>query len=142
MNLYVKKHIQNGLCFVKSRLQCDFLQTLKTKALLMRVSVLALLLSVSGLLLAGNGNGQDLDKVILSVQFKDATLKTALHKIEKLTNLPFTYKTSDISPYDKISYEANNISVARLLNELLKSTDLGYEQVNSNIVIKKIKSNK
>lgn len=142
MNLYVKKHIQSGLCFVKSRLQRHFLQTLKTKALLMRVSILALLFSVSGLLLASNGNGQDLEKVILSVQFKDATLKTALHKIEKLTKLPFTYKTSDVSPYDNISYEANNISVARLLNDLLKSTDLGYEQVNSNIVIKKIKSNK
>jgi TonB-linked SusC/RagA family outer membrane protein len=137
MNLYVKKHSHRILCFVKS--QGHFLLTLKTKALLMRVSILALLLSVSGLLLAGDGKGQDLDNVILSVQFKNATLKNALRKIEGLTKLPFTYKTSDISPYGNINYQATGISLAKLLNDLLQATELGYEQVNSNIVIKKIR---
>ncbi|HEY6504347.1 MAG TPA: SusC/RagA family TonB-linked outer membrane protein [Chitinophagaceae bacterium] len=105
----------------------------------MRISILALLLSASGLLIAGTGNSQDLDKVIVSVEFKNATLKTALHKIEKLTKLPFTYKTSDISPYGNINYQANGISLTKLLDDLLQSTELQYEQVNSNIIIKKIR---
>ena len=139
MNLYVKKCSYPMLCFVKSQWQRHFLQTLKTKALLMRASILALLLSANGLLIAGNGNSQDLDKVIVSVEFKNATLKSALHKIEKLTRLPFTYKTNDISPYGNINYQATGISLTKLLNDLLESTELEYEQVNSNIIIKKIR---
>src|SRR5689334_19206165 len=90
MNLYAKKHSRAVLCFVKSK----FLHELEPKALIMRVSILALLLSVSGLLIARDGKGQDLDKIIVSVQFRNVTLKNALHRIEKLTNLPFAYKTS------------------------------------------------
>jgi TonB-linked SusC/RagA family outer membrane protein len=139
MNLYVKKHIHMVLCFVRSQWQHGFLRTLKTKALLMRASILVLLLSANGLLIAGTGNSQDLDKVIVSVEFKNASLKAALQKIEKLTQLPFTYKTSDISPYDNIYYQANGISLTKVLDDLLKSTELRYELVNSNIVIKKIR---
>lgn len=139
MNLYAKKHAHGGLCLVKSQRRHRFLQTLKSKALFMRASFLALLLSVNGLLLAGNGESQDLEKVLVTVEFKNASLKAALHKIEKLTKLPFTYKTSDISPYGNINYAATGLSLARVLSELLQSTELRYEQVNSNIIIKKMR---
>lgn len=139
MNLYANKHGYILLCPVKSQWLRHFLQPIKTKALLMKVFILAWLLSVSGLLLAGDGRGQDLDKIMVSVQFRNVTLKNALHKIEKLTKLPFTYKTSDISPYENISYEANEMSLAKVLNDLLQSTGLHYELVNSNIIIKKTK---
>ena len=135
MNLHAKKYSHPVLCFVRSRL----LTPLKAKTLIMRVSILAVLLSVSGLLLAGAGNGQDLDKIILSVEFKNVTLKNALQKIEKLTKVSFSYKTGDISPYDNVSYRAESASLSRVLNELLQSTELYYEVVNSNIVIKRIK---
>ncbi|MBC7948559.1 MAG: SusC/RagA family TonB-linked outer membrane protein [Chitinophagaceae bacterium] len=105
----------------------------------MRASILAILLSASGLLLAGNGSGQDLDKVIVTVDFKNATLKNALQKIEKLTQLSFTYKTGDVSPYGNINYQASGQALSRVLNEILQSTELQYEQVNSNIVIKKVR---
>lgn len=139
MILYVKPHTH--ALPLKERIQPLLLQTLSTKALLMRASILAILLSVSGLLIAGNGKGQDLDKVMVSVQLKNVTLKTALQKIEKQTKLPFTYKTNDVSPFDKISYEANNIALTRILTDLLKNTGLQYELVNSNIVISKIRVN-
>ena len=70
-----------ALCFAKRR--TAFCKLLKTKELLMRVSILAILLSLSGLLMAGNGSGQDLDKIIVSVNFKNSSLKNALHKIER-----------------------------------------------------------
>lgn len=139
MNLSAKKHSHTALCLVKRQWFHYFLHSLKTKAFVMRVSFLAISLSVSGLLLAGNGNSQDLDKVIVTVNFKNTSLKNALHKIEKLTQLPFTYKTSDVSPYGNINYQATNVSLAKLLDDILESTELKYEQVNSNIVIKKIK---
>jgi hypothetical protein len=102
----------------------------------MRVSILAMFLSVSGILLAENGRTQDLDKVIVSVQFKNSTLKNAFHKLEGLTKFSFTYKTSDVAPYANINYQASHISLAAILNELLLNTGLKYELVNSNIVIK------
>ena len=139
MNLYEKKHGDTSTCFVKSQRKRHFLQLLTQKALLMRVSIIALLLSVSGLLLAGDGRGQDLDKILVSVQLKNATLKNALRKIEAQTSLSFAYKTNDIAPYSDITYQAKNISLSRLLSDILGSTDLGYEQVNSSIVIKKAK---
>jgi TonB-linked SusC/RagA family outer membrane protein len=140
MNLYVKRQRPEKPCLVKSTRHSFFLQTLKTKALLMRVTILAVLISVSGLLMAGDGKSQDLTKVILSVKLKNETLKNALQQIQQKTQLPFAYKTGDISPYGNISYEATDISLAKLLDEILKPIGLIYEQVNSNIVIKKNKT--
>ncbi|HEX7905788.1 MAG TPA: SusC/RagA family TonB-linked outer membrane protein [Chitinophagaceae bacterium] len=108
----------------------------------MRVAILAIFLSVSGLLLAGESKSQDLDKVMVSVQLKNTTLKMALRKIERQTRLPFTYKTDDIAPYININYEATEMPLSKLLQELLRSTDLDYEQVNTNIVIRKTKKKK
>lgn len=138
MNLQEKKHGPGGLCLVKIQ-QPWGLPTLTAKALLMKVSILALLLSFSGLLLARDGRGQDLDKVLVTVQLKNASLKNAFRKIEGQTKLSFAYKTNDVAPYGNINYNAVDIPLDRLLTELLQSTDLGFEQVNSSIVIKKIR---
>src|SRR5436190_5960875 len=140
MDLHVKKHGHAALCFA-TRLSA-FCKLLKSKELLMRVSILAILLSLSGLLMAGKGIGQDLDKIRVSVNFKNSSLKNALHKIEGLTHIPFTYKTNDVAPYDNVNYKATEIPVNKLLDDLLKNTDLRFEQVNSNIIIKKIPSGK
>lgn len=137
MNLSVKKRASAAACFVKSLRACRLGQTLTTKPFIMRVIILALFLSVSGLLLAEDSRSQDLDKVLVSVQFRNVTLKSALRKIEGLTKLPFAYKTNDVAPYDNISYEANGASLSKVLNDILRQTDLRYEQVNTNIVIKK-----
>ncbi len=139
MNLYAIRYGRQLLYPAKNEALLRFLHPLRKKALLMRVAILAIFLSVSSLLLAGEGIGQDLDKVLVTVQLKNATLKKALRTIEQQTNLPFAYKTDDVSPYGNISYEAKDISLARLLQALLSNTDLGYEQVNTNIVIKKMR---
>ncbi|MBS1599272.1 MAG: SusC/RagA family TonB-linked outer membrane protein [Bacteroidetes bacterium] len=76
----------------------------------------------------------------VSIQLKNSTLKSALRKIETLTKLAFTYKTNDIAAYNGISYIGTDIPVSKLLEDLLKNTDLNYEQVNANIIIKKIRS--
>src|SRR5690606_31186899 len=137
MNLSVKKHVPLGTGFSKNDWLHGALRDLTTKASLMRITLIALLLSLSGLLLAREGRGQDLDKVIVTVEIRNVSLKSALRKIEGLTKMPFTYKTNDVSPYRNISYEGKEVSLAKVLDELLKGTDLGFEQVNSNIVIKK-----
>ncbi len=113
---------------------------LKNKGLLMKAFFLGILLLSGGLLVARDSNGQDLKKMTLSIQLKNVSLKHALRKIETLTSLPFTYKTSDIAEYKDVSCEGTNIPVSRVLDALLLHTGLSYEQVNSNIIIKKIKA--
>ena len=104
----------------------------------MKAFFLGILLLSGGLLVARDSRGQDLDKMTLSLQLKNVSLKHALRKIEALTNLPFTYKTSDIAAYSNVSCEGTDIPVSRALDVLLLNTGLRYEQVNSNIIIKKI----
>ena len=118
MNLHEKKYAADATCFTKSKVHPCFLRLLTQKVFLMRVSIMAILLSISGLMLAGDGIGQDLDKVMVSVQLKNATLKTALRKIETQTKLSFAYKTNDIAPFGNINYQAKDISLNRLLNDL------------------------
>ncbi|WP_198674007.1 SusC/RagA family TonB-linked outer membrane protein [Chitinophaga alhagiae] len=102
----------------------------------MRISILAALLTINGLLMAGNGTGQDLRKPV-SIELKNASLKQALRKIEHLGKLSFTYKTADVAAYSNITYQAVEKPLALVLDDLLKSTDLRYEQVEANIIIKK-----
>src|SRR6185437_100652 len=110
---------------------------LKNKRLLMKAFFLGLLLLSGGLLVARDSRGQDLNKMTVSLQLKNVSLKYALRRIEALTNLPFTYKTSDIAAYKDVSCEGTDIPVSHVLDILLSNTGLGYEQVNSNIIIKK-----
>lgn len=139
MNLYVKKHIPTVLCFVRNLWQHRLLQPFTTKALIMRVSIIALLLSINGLLLASDGKGQDLDKIMVTIQLKNVSLKSALRKIESQTKVAFAYKTNDVARYANVNYSASEASLSKVLEDLLRNTDLGYEQVNSNIVIKRSK---
>ena len=110
------------------------------KGILMRACFLGILLLSGGLLVARNSRGQDLNKITVSLQLKNVSLKHALRTIETLTSLPFTYKTSDIAAYKDVSCEGTDIPVSRVLDILLRNTGLGYEQVNTNIIIKKIKT--
>lgn len=136
MNLYVKTYNQATYCIPLEYKSPNWL--LKHKALIMRISILAILFTVSGLLMASPSDGQDLNKITVSIELRNATLKQAFRKIESLAKLAFTYKTNDVAAYNNISYQATNVPVARVLQELLKFTDLRYEQVSGNIVIKKV----
>ncbi|HEY8971081.1 MAG TPA: carboxypeptidase-like regulatory domain-containing protein, partial [Puia sp.] len=106
----------------------------------MKAFFLSILLLTGGLLVARDSRGQDLSKMTVTIQLKNVSLKHALRKIEALTSLPFTYKTSDIADYKDVSCEGTNIPVSHVLDILLLNTGLGYEQINSNIIIKKIKA--
>jgi TonB-linked SusC/RagA family outer membrane protein len=141
MNLYVKTHGHTWLCAAGKRRVNALRLLIKNQSLLMKISILAILLTFSGLLMAGSGEAQDLNKIVVSIELKNATLKQAFRKIESLARLPFTYKTNDVSAYNNINYYATNATVAQILGDLLRDTDLQYELLNSNIVIKKASKN-
>lgn len=107
------------------------------KYVIMKVFILAICLTLSGLLQARELKGQDLNKVYVSLQLKNSDLKAAFKKIEALTAYRFTYKSEDVAKYRNLNYAADKLSLEKVLHDLLKSTDLGFEQVDNAIIIKK-----
>ncbi|KYP15747.1 SusC/RagA family TonB-linked outer membrane protein [Flavihumibacter sp. CACIAM 22H1] len=103
----------------------------------MRALTLAILLTISGVIMAERSTGQDLSKIRISINVKNVPLKAALKKIEGSTDLSFSFKTADIAHFRNISYAAENISVDKVLKALFEDTGLEYEVINSNIIIRK-----
>jgi len=89
------------------------------------------------LFVSAKGPTQDLSKTIISYKISHASLKQAFRKIEAATRLNFSYRTDDVLRYTDISFSSPGISVEKLLNALLANTDLGYTQLNNNIIIKR-----
>ncbi|MBS1502074.1 MAG: carboxypeptidase-like regulatory domain-containing protein, partial [Bacteroidetes bacterium] len=106
------------------------------KHIIMRVFILSIFLTITSLLQAKEVKSQDLSKVYLSLQVKNGDLKTAFKKIESQTVFRFTYKSEDISKYKNLNFSAANQNVAQILANLLKGTNLSYEQVDNAIIIK------
>jgi hypothetical protein len=83
-------------------------------------------------------HAQDINKVTISIELKDVTLKAALATIEKLTPFKFTYKTEVVANIRNIRYRQQNVSVKKVLDDLLFNNGLQYEQVQTYILVKKI----
>ncbi|WP_333864303.1 carboxypeptidase-like regulatory domain-containing protein, partial [Chitinophaga sp.] len=103
----------------------------------MRISILAILLTFNGILVAADGVGQDIRKVIVSVDLNNVSLRQALRQIESLADCSFTYKTRDIEGHGNVTYRAAGIPVGQLLDALLLPKGLRYEQINDHILIRK-----
>jgi hypothetical protein len=81
---------------------------------------------------------QDINKVMIDIELKDATLAEAFNKIESLTPFRMTYKTEDIANVKGITYRQRKVSVKKVLTDLLARTGLQFEQEQQYILIKKI----
>src|ERR1700753_3571780 len=109
------------------------------KELLMRMTILTFLLTINGILMAGTTAGQDLTTIRISINLENTPLKAAIRKIEVISHLPFSYKTSDIIDISSLTYKATDVSVEKVLADILTRNGLQYELVNGNIIIKKPK---
>ncbi|HMI62841.1 MAG TPA: carboxypeptidase regulatory-like domain-containing protein, partial [Puia sp.] len=106
----------------------------------MRITILAFLLTINGILMAGSTSGQDLSTIKISIDLSNTSLKTAIRKIEAISHLPFSYRTSDIAGLTSLTYKASDISLEKVLADLLIHNGLQYELVNGNVIIKKTKA--
>jgi TonB-linked SusC/RagA family outer membrane protein len=106
----------------------------------LKFSILSFVLFLNSTLLSAKTITEDLSKTIIPFEIKHASLKQAFRKIETETHLSFTFKTDDVLRYSDLNYSSPAISVEKLLNELLSGTDLRYQQLDNNIIIKKISS--
>jgi hypothetical protein len=104
----------------------------------MKRIITGLLLVLCALLSTLSVHAQDINKVFINIELKNATLKQAFAALEKLTPFKFTYKTADVAGIKNISYQQQNVTVKKVLDDLLSNDGLQYEQVQTYILVKKI----
>ena len=107
------------------------------KSGVVKFSILSLGLLFINASASAGGPVQDLSKTVISFEISHGSLKQAFRIIESETHLLFTFKTNDVLRYTNLNYSSPSIAVDKLLNILLTGTDLGYQQMENNIIIKK-----
>lgn len=100
--------------------------------------VLFLLMLSAQLLVANNLRGQDLSKLKINIGPNNASLNTVLEEIQHKTNLRFAFKEPDLSVGKKFSIPKAERSVKELLDLLFKNQNIGYSQIENNIVLFRI----
>ncbi len=83
---------------------------------------------------------QDISRLNITINLKDATLKAALDSIEKQSPFKFSYKTADITGGRRYTYQQQNQPVKKVLDHLLSNTGLQYELSGNYILLKKVKN--
>lgn len=113
----------------------DFLNKLLTIHRLARVSLLSfVMITFTSLLFAETISGQTITDTRISITLENASLKTALTQVEQKSGFIFVYNERLLNPYNNFTLTKEKITVADLLNLLLKKTDLTY-QVHDNKVL-------
>ncbi|WP_235012627.1 SusC/RagA family TonB-linked outer membrane protein [Pedobacter africanus] len=101
----------------------------------MKLFYLICFLTLSGVLQANTLVGQDLNKVFVSLELKNTSLKETLKQIERNTKIRFTYKSEDIAGFKPISFHKSNQKLVEVLDELFKDSNLTYEEISTNVLI-------
>jgi len=74
----------------------------------------------------------------ITVVAKNRPLSSVLNKIEKETNLKFSYLTNQIKSEQKVSIIARRKSVKTVLKILFSGTDISYSFVEKQVILKPI----
>ena len=75
-------------------------------------------------------NGQN-----ITMNLKDAELKSAFKEIESKTNFNFFYNNALVDVNKKISINVKNQNLDRVLHKLFKNTPIDFKMVKSQIVL-------
>ncbi|NJK98038.1 MAG: SusC/RagA family TonB-linked outer membrane protein [Bacteroidales bacterium] len=116
---------------MKNYLSGEYFDLTKKLLLKMRMTFLSLMITASSLF-ASNVNSQDAK---ISLNLHDKSLFEVIDLIEKQTEYLFVYDKNDIDIDTKISVIANNLSVADVLSNILKRTDVIFAKVGTNIIL-------
>jgi TonB-linked SusC/RagA family outer membrane protein len=71
----------------------------------------------------------------ISLRLEKADLKRALMLIEKQSNVRFLYSQSVLKNVGKVSVDANNEALVKVLNELLDGTGISYKLLEDDLVV-------
>lgn len=73
----------------------------------------------------------------VTLNLKDATLKTILQEIQKQSKINFVYKNETLSSFPKKSIDLTNVSIKEALDNIFSNSDFTYEIDDNNISISK-----
>jgi len=109
-----------------------------------KLSLYGLILQMcfTGLLIAADGLAQhnvSIEDVYISINLEDATLEQTLNAISEKTDFKFAFERNNIKSVQSLSTKASNESLADVLREISKNTDLSFKRVNDNIFISRKK---
>src|SRR5690606_30195536 len=107
------------------------------RRLLMKISSLAILLTWFATVVAASSTAQRLTEIKVSMPSRVASLKEALRQLENQTDIRFTYVSKDINAYKQVQVNRSHADLATILDNLLKDTNLAYQQVGKTVIIKK-----
>ncbi|MBK8806285.1 MAG: STN domain-containing protein [Bacteroidales bacterium] len=96
-----------------------------------------LVFTLAAMMFICNLSASVLDKT-LNVSFVNISLLDALSQIEKQANITFSFKSSDISQKKIISLQAKNITIAKVLEQLLGGQNVGYRAIGTQIILYKL----
>src|SRR5680860_115772 len=74
----------------------------------------------------------------ITLDMPDATVQEVIHEIESLSDFKFLLNRKDVDLDRNVSIKVNKKPIANILSELFKGTDVGYEVLNKQIILKKI----
>lgn len=115
-------------------------KTISVKRLLIRamqITVVQLLCSAlfCGLSFAAETRAQEILRQEVSLTVQSAEVKTVLARIEKQTSIKFIYSGNSINVRQRVSVNAVNSRLSKVLDELLTPLSVGYEVVDSHILL-------
>src|SRR5690606_32933172 len=104
---------------------------------IMKVSVAQILLA--GLFLsfayAESSEAQSVLDKRISIELENTTIRSALSRIEKISDAKFLYHSQLVSSREKISLHEENTPLADILDKILSPYEIGYEVSGNQIVL-------
>ena len=82
-----------------------------------------------------NTIGQSLLDKTFTVKLEKVPLKALINEVQAQTNVKFSYSGNSINVEKVTTYTATNKKVSGFLQDLQKNFNIGYKQVNNNIVL-------
>jgi TonB-linked SusC/RagA family outer membrane protein len=130
--------MQKNYAFAKGKLHAPCKKKLYAQlTFLMRVSIFScsIILSTLQLFAYTVSNGQSIADTRVNLSVKNESLKNTLKKIQEQSNFIIFYPTEKVAVYNNINVKESNQSVAGILENILRNTNLGFRQENNRIII-------
>ncbi|WP_244440318.1 SusC/RagA family TonB-linked outer membrane protein [Bacteroides rodentium] len=93
---------------------------------------LFMLFCLVGMTMANEGYAQ---KTMVNLALEDKTVDEVLTELEQGTEFVFFYNNKQIDVKRRVSVQANNKTIFKVLNDVFKGTNVGYKVLDRNIVL-------
>ena len=105
----------------------------------MKISAVILISTLTSLstLMASGTKAQSLEQVTVSIDLKNAPLRSALSQIEHQTDFRFAYKKELLGALNAVSITPQSRTVKSALDQLLAGTGILYRQLNNSVILYK-----